>query len=257
MAAGTLGHVRTIGLLGGMSWESTAQYYRVVNEATRDRVGGLHSAPLLLASVDFAEIAALQSAGRWDEAGRVLGEHAAGLAAAGAQCVLICTNTMHLVADQVAAAAGVPLLHLVDVVADAVHRVGARRVGLLGTAFTMEQPFYADRLAAHGVEVLVPTAPDRALVHGVIFDELVRGVVRAESRSAYRAVIAALVARGAEAVVLGCTEIELLVGQDDADVPVLPTTRLHAEAAVAWALDGALPAPPRSVAGAATAGALA
>jgi aspartate racemase len=249
--------MRTIGLLGGMSWESTAEYYRVVNEAVRDRLGGLHSAPVVLASVDFAGIAALQSAGRWDEAGRVLGGHAAGLVAAGAEGVLICTNTMHLVADQVAEAAGVPLLHLVDVVAAAARRVGARRVGLLGTAFTMEEPFYADRLAAHGLEVVVPDAADRSVVHRVIFDELVRGVVRAESREAYRAVIASLVARRAEAVVLGCTEIELLVGQEDSAVPVLPTTRLHAEAAVAWAVDGVLPPVPSVSPASAGVGALA
>lgn len=237
--------MRTIGLLGGMSWESTVGYYRIVNETVRDRFGGLHSARVVLDSVDFADVAALQSAGRWDDAGRLLGEHASRLAAAGAECVLICTNTMHLVADDVAAAVDVPLLHIADVVAAAARDAGATRLGLLGSAFTMEQTFYTGRLEAHGFEVLVPEAPDRSVVHDVIFDELVCGVVREESRAEYRRIIAELVARGAEAIVLGCTEIEILVGQEDSAVPVLPTTRLHAEAAVAWAVDGTLPpAPP-------------
>ncbi|MFF7989658.1 aspartate/glutamate racemase family protein [Kitasatospora xanthocidica] len=230
--------MKTLGLIGGMSWESTAEYYRLLNELTRDRLGGLHSARLVLHSVDFADIERLQTAGRWEEAGEVLAGAARSLEAAGAELLLICTNTMHKVADQVAAAVSVPLLHLADATADAVRAAGLRRVGLLGTAFTMEQDFYRGRLAAGGLDVLVPGTDSRALVHRVIYQELCLGVVREESRAAYRRVIADLVAAGAEGIVLGCTEIELLVRQEDSPVPLFPTARLHAEAAVAAALDG-------------------
>jgi aspartate racemase len=229
--------MKTIGLLGGMSWESTAEYYRLLNSLVRDRLGGLHSARCVLYSVDFAEIERLQVEGRWDEAGEVLAEAAKSVEAAGADMLLICTNTMHKVAGQVAAAVGIPLLHLADTTADAVLARGFRRVGLLGTAFTMEQDFYRGRLAAAGLDVLVPDADGRETVHRVIYDELCLGVVRDESRAAYQAVIADLVAAGAEGIVLGCTEIELLIGAGDSPVPVFPTTRLHAEAAVALALD--------------------
>ncbi|GAA0625030.1 aspartate/glutamate racemase family protein [Streptomyces crystallinus] len=228
--------MKTIGLIGGMSWESSAQYYRLLNELVRERLGGLHSARCVLHSVDFAGIEELQRAGEWERAGEVLAAAAKGLAAAGADLVLICTNTMHKVADQVAAAVSVPLLHLGDATAEAVRARGVRRVGLLGTAFTMEQDFYRDRLRAHGLDVLTPDADDRALVHRVIYEELCLGVVREESRSAYQDVIARLVAEGAEGVILGCTEIELLIRQEHSPVPVFPTTRLHAEAAVAAAL---------------------
>ncbi|MDH6132018.1 aspartate racemase [Kitasatospora sp. MAA4] len=228
--------MRTIGLLGGMSWESTAEYYRLLNEFTRDRLGGLHSAKCVLWSVDFAQVELLQSEGRWEEAGALLADGARAVEAAGADLVLICTNTMHKVADQVQAAVGIPLLHLADTTAAAVRAAGLRRVGLLGTAFTMEQDFYKGRLASHDLEVLVPDAAGRAEVHRIIYDELCQGVIREESREAYRAVIAALVADGAEGVILGCTEIELLVGPKDSPVPVFPTTRLHAEAAVSAAL---------------------
>ncbi|MER6386953.1 aspartate/glutamate racemase family protein [Streptomyces sp. NPDC001523] len=228
--------MKTIGLLGGMSWESTAEYYRLLNEFTRDRLGGLHSARCVLYSVDFAEIERLQAQGRWDEAGEVLADAARSLEAAGADLVLLCTNTMHKVADQVQAAVSVPLLHLADATAEAVRARGMRRVGLLGTAFTMEQDFYRGRLAAGGLEVSVPDADERALVHRVIYDELCVGVVREESRTAYREVIAGLVAGGAEGIVLGCTEIELLVGAEDSPVPVFPTARIHAAAAVEAAL---------------------
>ncbi len=229
---------RVIGLLGGMSWESSAEYYRLANELVRDRLGGLHSARLVLASVDFADIERLQVAGRWDEAGRLLAETAKGLEAAGADLLLLCTNTMHKVADQVQAAVGIPLLHLADATAAAVHRAEVSTIGLLGTAFTMEQDFYRDRLAGHGLRVLVPVPPDRAEVHRIIYDELCVGVVREESREVYRAVIRRLVEQGAEGVVLGCTEIELLVGTADSTVPVFSTTRLHVEAAVTGSLDG-------------------
>ncbi|CAN3978340.1 aspartate/glutamate racemase family protein [Kitasatospora purpeofusca] len=228
--------MKTIGLLGGMSWESTATYYRLLNELTRDRLGGLHSAKCVLYSVDFAEVEQLQAAGEWETAGRLLAEAARAVEAAGAELLLICTNTMHKVADQVADAVSVPLLHLADATAGAVLAAGVTRVGLLGTAFTMEQDFYRDRLASHGLDVLVPDPAGRALVHRVIYEELCLGVVREESRAEYRRVIAGLVAEGAQGVILGCTEIELLVGPDDSPVPVFPTTRIHAEAAVTAAL---------------------
>ena len=229
---------RVIGMLGGMSWESSAQYYRLVNELVRERLGGLHSARCVLASLDFAEVERLQVAGEWAQAGELLADAARGLEAAGAELLLICTNTMHKVADQVQAAVGIPLVHLADATADAVTAAGIGTVGLLGTAFTMEQAFYRERLAGHGLQVLVPPAEDRAEVHRVIYDELCLGVVREESREVYRGVIRRLVEAGAQGVVLGCTEIELLVGQADSPVPVFPTTRLHAEAAVTAALAG-------------------
>lgn len=228
--------MRTIGLLGGMSWESSALYYEVVNQEVRARLGGYHSARVVLASVDFAEVEAMQAAGAWDAAGALLAAEALGLERAGAECVVLCTNTMHKVADAIEAATAVPLLHIVDVTADAVRGAGLTRVALLGTRFTMEQAFVRDRLAARGIEAVVPAGPDLELVHAVIYDELVHGVVRAESRAAYVEVIGRLVADGAEGVVLGCTEIELLVGPDDVDVPVFATTRLHALAAVDFAL---------------------
>ncbi|MFI9047365.1 aspartate/glutamate racemase family protein [Streptomyces sp. NPDC053427] len=234
--------MRTIGLLGGMSWESTAEYYRLLNELTRERLGGLHSSRCLLYSVDFAEIERLQTEGRWDEAAEILAAAAQALEAAGADMLLICTNTMHKVADEVAAAIAIPLLHLADTTAHAVLAKGMRRVGLLGTAFTMEQDFYRGRLAKHGLDVLVPDAVGRRTVHQVIYEELCVGIVRQESRQAYRAIIKDLVAAGAEGIVLGCTEIELLIGMDDSPVPLFPTTRLHAEAAVRQALaDGPEP----------------
>ncbi len=230
---------RVIGMLGGMSWESSAQYYRLANELVRERLGGLHSARVLLASVDFAEIEQLQASGRWEEAGQLLAEAAKRLQAGGAELLLICTNTMHKVADQVQAAVDIPLLHLADATAQAITRAGLSTVGLLGTAFTMEQDFYRDRLASHGFKVLVPSADDRAEVHRIIYDELCLGVLRGESRQVYRDVITRLVLAGAEGVVLGCTEIELLISAADSSVPIFPTTRLHVEAAV----DASLHAP--------------
>lgn len=231
----------TIGLLGGMSWESTAEYYRLVNELVRDRLGGLHSARCVVYSVDFAPIEAMQAEGRWDDAGQALAGAARAVEAAGADLLVLCTNTMHKVADAITAAIAIPLLDITDVTADAVVRAGVSRVGLLATGFTMEQSFYRDRLARHGLDVIVPDADDRATVHRVIYDELCRGVIRDESRQAYRDVIGRLVDRGAEGVILGCTEIELLIGEADASVPVFPTTRLHVEAAVDAALSSALP----------------
>ncbi|BEP16338.1 aspartate/glutamate racemase family protein [Acidothermaceae bacterium B102] len=227
---------RVIGMLGGMSWESSAEYYRLANELVRDRLGGLHSARIVLASVDFAEVEALQVSGEWQRAGEILAEAAAGLERAGAELLVICTNTMHKVADQVQAAVAIPLLHLGDVTAAAVRAAGLRTVGLLATGFTMEQTFYRDRLTGHGLTVLVPDAADRADVHRIIYDELCLGVIREESREIYRQAIGRLVAAGAEGIILGCTEIELLVGAADSPVPVFPTTRLHVEAAVDAAL---------------------
>ncbi len=223
---------KVIGMLGGMSWESSAQYYRLANELVRDRLGGLHSARVLLASVDFAEIEQLQTAGHWEKAGEVLAQVAESLEAGGAELLIVCTNTMHKVADQVQAAIGIPLLHLGDTTARAVTGAGLTTVGLLGTAFTMEQDFYRDRLAGHGLTVLVPPADDRAEVHRIIYDELCLGQLRELSRQFYREVITRLVEAGAEGVILGCTEIELLVGAADSTVPVFPTTRLHVQAAV-------------------------
>ena len=230
---------RVIGMLGGMSWESTAEYYRLANELVRDRLGGLHSARLVLSSVDFAEIEALQVTGEWDRAGDILVAEAARLEAAGAELLVLCTNTMHKVADRIQAAVGIPLLHLADTTAAAVRTAGLTTVGLLATGFTMEQDFYRDRLAGHGLTVLIPDADDRAAVHRIIYDELCRGVIREESRQLYRQAIDRLVAAGAEGIILGCTEIELLIGPADSPVPVFPTTRLHVEAAVTAALTAA------------------
>lgn len=242
--------MKVIGLLGGMSWESSLEYYRLVNERVRDLLGGFHSARTVLYSVDFAGIEAMQAEGRWDEAGAELARAAKAIQAAGADVVVLCTNTMHKVADRIVQAVEIPLLHLADATAAAIGAAGITRVGLLGTDFTMSQPFYRDRLAAHGLEVLVPTAEDRDLVHRVIYDELVLGVVRAESREAYRRVIRRLTDAGAQGVVYGCTEVELLVGAEDSPVPTFPTARLHAEAAVDYALGRCeLPTPPRRTPG--------
>jgi aspartate racemase len=224
--------MRVIGMLGGMSWESSAQYYRLANELARERLGGLHSARLVLVSVDFAEIERLQVTGQWEQAGELLAGAAKSAEAAGAELLLLCTNTMHKVAGQIQDAVSIPLLHLADATAAAVRRAGLSTVGLLGTAFTMEQDFYRDRLASHGLTVLVPPPQDRALVHRVIYQELCLGEVREASRQAYREVIDRLEHAGAEGVILGCTEIELLVGEHDSPVPAYPTTRLHVEAAV-------------------------
>ena len=227
---------RTIGLLGGMSWESSVEYERLLNRAVRDRLGGAHSADLVVRSYDFARIEALQAAGDWDAAGRLLADDARRLVDAGAELVLLCTNTMHVVADRIEAAIDVPFLHLADATAAAAVAAGVERPAVLGTRYTMEGAFYLDRLRRHGLAPLVPDEPDRTLVHDVIYDELVRGVVDDRSRRAYLGVIDRLVDRGADGVVAGCTEIELLVGPDDVGVAFLPTMRLHVEAAVEAAL---------------------
>ncbi|MGH8940754.1 MAG: aspartate/glutamate racemase family protein [Actinomycetes bacterium] len=228
--------MQLIGFLGGMSWESSAEYYRLANVTVRERRGGLHSARCLMYSVDFAAIERMQAAGRWEEAGAALAEAARALEAAGVDFIVLCTNTMHKVADVLAESVDVPLLHIGDTTGEAVRRAGVRRVGLLGTGFTMSEPFYAERLAGHGLEVLVPSEKDQATVHRIIYEELCLGVVRDDSREEYRKVIRRLVDAGAEGVIYGCTEIELLVGPDDSPVPVFPTTRLHVEAAVERAL---------------------
>ena len=230
--------MKTIGLIGGMSWESTVPYYRQVNEGIKARLGGLHSAKVVLYSVDFHEIEQLQRDGDWDAAGELLAEAARRLQSAGADLLVLCTNTMHKVAPQMEAAVAIPLLHIADATAAAITSAGHRTVGLLGTRFTMEQDFYRQRLQdRHGLNVLVPEAEDRTLVHDVIYDELCRGMIRDASRDAYRRIMDDLVSRGAEAIILGCTEIGLLVGEQDARVPLFDTTALHANAAVEAALE--------------------
>ena len=223
---------RVLGLIGGLSWESSAEYYRILNETMRERLGPLHSARCLMWSFDFAEIEALQHAGRWDAAAALMIDAARRLERGGADLLLICSNTMHRMADAVAAAVTIPLLHIADPTAERIRARGLQRVGLLATAFTMEQDFYKGRLKDRfGFEVLVPDAADRALVHRIIYDELVQGRVEAASREAYRTVIARLVERGVDAVILGCTEIVLLVREEDSPVPLFDTTRIHVEAA--------------------------
>lgn len=219
-----------------MSWESSALYYRLLNELVKKRLGGLHSARCVMVSVDFAEIEHLQATGQWEQAGLLLAHEAQRLEAGGADFIVLCTNTMHKVADAIETAVSVPLLHLADVTARAVKGSGLNAVGLLGTAFTMEESFYKDRMASHGLEVIVPDAAQRQLVHRIIYEELVMGIVTESSRGQYAAIIESLRDRGAEGVILGCTEIELLMSQDNSPVPVFPTTTIHAEAAVHMAL---------------------
>ncbi len=229
--------MKTIGLLGGMSWESTALYYKIINEGVQAQLGGLHSARLVMYSVDFYEIERLQAAGEWRQAAALLADAARALQAAGADFLVLCTNTMHKVAPEISAATSLPLLHIADATAEAVKAAGISKVGLLGTRFTMEQAFYRTRLEQQfGIEVLVPDEAGRETVHHIIYQELCLGHIHPASREKYRAVIAELVARGAEAIVMGCTEITLLIDQQDAAVPLFDTTRLHAEAAVALAL---------------------
>ena len=229
--------MRTIGLLGGMSWESSIEYYRMLNEAVRERLGGLHSAECVMWSVDFAAIEQLQRSGDWKQAGRRLAGLARRLEQAGAECLVLCTNTMHRLADDVQAAIEVPLLHIADATARRIKEAGIDSVGLLATRYTMEQDFYRGRLAElHGLQVLVPPEPDLTLVHDVIYQELCQGRVLDPSRDQYRRVIGRLEAAGAGGIIYGCTEIGLLVGPHDASVPVFDSTRIHVEAAVEWAL---------------------
>jgi aspartate racemase len=228
--------MKLLGLLGGMSFESTLPYYREINQRMARRLGGLHSARLLLYSVDFHDIAVMQREGRWDDAGAELARCARRLQDAGAEGLVLCTNTMHKVAPAIEAAVAIPLLHIADATARAVRAAGVSRVGLLGTRFTMEEDFYRERLAAHGIETLVPPPAQRDEVHRVIYEELCQGRIEPASREAYRCIMAGLVAAGAQGLVLGCTEIGLLVGPQDASVPMFDTTALHADAAVEFAL---------------------
>lgn len=228
--------MRTIGLIGGMSWESSAEYYRIINQQVRDRLGPLRSAQILLYSVDFGPVEQAQHAGRWDDAALILQDAARRLQAGGADCIVLCTNTMHLVAPQIEAAVSVPFLHIADAAGAAAVKADTLTVGLLGTAFTMEQEFLKARLAAQGLNVLVPDAQERHAVHRIIYEELCVGVISEASRQVYQQAIANLAARGAQAIVLGCTEIGLLIKPEHSDLPLLDTTELHAQAAVAFAL---------------------
>ena len=229
--------MKTIGLIGGMSWESTVPYYRQINETIKERLGGLHSAKIVLFSVDFHEIEQFQRAGDWDAAGVILAEAARSLQAAGAAFLVLCTNTMHRVAFSIEAAVTIPLFHIADPTAAEIKRAGHSTVGLLGTRFTMEQAFYRDRLSErHGLRVIVPSAEDRETVHRIIYEELCLGVVSAKSRSEYRRIMQSLASQGAQAIILGCTEISLLVNQQDSEVPLFDTTAIHARAAAEEAL---------------------
>ena len=228
---------KTIGLIGGMSWESSAEYYRIVNQEMQKRLGGVHSARSLMWSVDFGEIERLQHAGDWDRLAEEMKDAAIRLERGGADFVVLCTNTMHRLADAVISAVEIPLLHIADPTAQRIRAAGLDRVGLLGTAFTMEQDFYKGRLQqSHGLDVIVPDAEDRCIVHEIIYKELVLGQIRPESRQAYREIIARLIERGAQGIILGCTEIMLLVKEEDSAVPLFDTTTIHAVAAVDRAL---------------------
>ena len=230
--------MKTIGLLGGMSWESSLVYYRIINETVKARLGGLHSAQCLMYSVDFAQIEALQHAGEWDLLTQQMISAVHHLKQGGADFLVICTNTMHRMADEIEAATRMPLVHIADATAQAIQTQGLKTVGLLGTRFTMEEDFYRGRLQyKHKINVIIPEEAQRELVHRVIYEELVKGEIRADSRNAFKEVIMRLKARGAQGVILGCTEIPLLIQQEDVDLPVFDTTHIHAEAAVDWALD--------------------
>lgn len=229
--------MKTIGMLGGMSWESSLSYYKIINETVKVRLGGLHSAQSLMYSFDFAEIEALQEKGDWKSATQMMIGAARQLEHGGAEFIIICTNTMHKMADDVEAAVKIPLLHIADATAAAIKAAGLQKVGLLGTRFTMEQDFYKGRLETkHGLQVLVPSESQRKLVHDVIYDELCLGVTADASRAQYRQIMADLAQRGADGIIFGCTEIGLLVSQADSPVPVFDTTQIHAETAVAYAL---------------------
>ncbi|BCY17049.1 racemase [Leptolinea sp. HRD-7] len=220
-----------------MSWQSTVEYYRIINEEVANRLGGLHSAKLVMSSIDFAEMEELQHTNRWTEAGEMLAGQARGLKSAGADFLLICANTMHKVAGAVEAGCGLPVLHIADTTADEVKRAGIKKIGLLGTRYTMEEDFYRVRLAEkHGLEVMIPSADDRAMINRVIYDELCRGITRPESKKDYLRVIQTMADGGAGGIILGCTEIELLVKPTDFSLPLFPTTKIHAQAAVELAL---------------------
>lgn len=229
--------MKTIGMIGGMSWESTVSYYQAINQGIKAELGGLHSAKICLYSVDFAEIEALQHQGKWDETAVILSKAAQSVEAGGADCLLICTNTMHKVAPQIEEQITIPILHIADATAEQLLSDGVTKVGLLGTRFTMEQDFYKRRLVdKFGIEVLVPNEGDRDVIHTVIYSELCQGVVSAESRERYLEVVDRLSSQGAQAVILGCTEIALLINQQHTDIPLYDTTKIHADYAVKWAI---------------------
>lgn len=229
--------MKTIGLIGGMSWESSIEYYRIINETAKEKLGGLHSAKSLMVTVDFAEIEKLQHADRWEEAGQVLVKCAQDLERGGADFIVLCTNTMHKLADQITAGVKIPFLHIADATAEQIRAAGIKRIGLLGTRFTMEHDFYKGRLIEnYGLDVLIPEKADRDIVHRVIYEELVQGKIVEASRDEYRRIMKDLLSKGAEGIILGCTEIELLVKEGDCKAPLFPTTRIHAVAAVEKAL---------------------
>jgi len=231
------GNMKTVGLLGGMSWESSVGYYRTINEGIKDRLGGLHSAKIAMFSVDFAPIEKLQHIGDWQGTAKILCEAAINIESAGADFLLICTNTMHKVASQIEEAINIPLLHIADATAEVLNKKGVKRVGLLGTAFTMEQEFYKDRLnSKFGLTVLTPDEADRKIVHDIIYQELCLGVINHASKIEYLRIIESLAQQGAEAVILGCTEISMLVDQSDTQITLLDTTSIHAQQAVEWAI---------------------
>lgn len=229
--------MKVIGMIGGMSWESSLEYYRLVNEKVKERLGGLHSARCLMYSVDFAEIEVLQHQGRWEEATDLMVDAGKRVEGGGADFLIICTNTMHLMAEEVSRNVSIPLLHIADAAAERIKKLGLKKVGLLGTRFTMEQKFYKDRLkAGHGIDVVVPDEKGKTLVHDVIYSELCLGKIRDSSRDVFKSIIRIMAAGGAQGVVLGCTEIPLLISQGDCDIPLFDTTAIHAEAAVDFAL---------------------
>jgi len=240
--------VKTIGLIGGMSWESTQSYYRALNEGIKAVLGGLHSAKIALYSVDFADIEALQHRGEWEQTAAILGDAALAVQNAGADFLLICTNTMHKVAPQIQARIDIPVLHIAEATANVLVADGIKRVGLLGTRFTMEQDFYKSRLQAQGMDVLIPREHERAIIHDVIYSELCLGIVDKSSKAKYLDIVSQLSANGAQAIILGCTEIALLIQQQDTDVPLYDTTAIHASQAVAAALDK-IPLPGRLMTG--------
>jgi aspartate racemase len=230
--------MKTIGLIGGMSWESSIEYYRIINQTVRARLGGLHSAKSVMVSVDFAEIETLQRDGKWDEATQMMIDAAQNVQNGGADLVIICTNTMHKMADEVQRSLQIPLLHIADATAQQVKAQGLKKVGLLGTRFTMEEDFYRGRLVnKHGLEVIIPDEEEREIIHRVIFDELCMGEAKQSSKEQYISIMEHLVSNGAEGIILGCTEISLLVKDDDSTVPLFDTTQIHAEAAVEYALE--------------------
>ncbi|QOS97660.1 aspartate/glutamate racemase family protein [Brevibacterium sp. JNUCC-42] len=229
--------MKTIGLLGGMSWESTTEYYKHINQMVNQRVGALASATCVVYSVNFEEIVQCQKEGRWDDAAKILGEAAERIEKAGADCLLVCTNTMHKIANQISAHSTLPFLHIADATAEKIREKRLQKVGLLGTKFTMEQDFFIEKMKEHGIEIIVPAEKDRDLVHQVIFDELCKGVITQASRHDYQQIMDGLVKAGAEGIILGCTEITLLVDPNDATVPLFDTTRIHAEKAVDFALE--------------------